>query len=117
MKILLITQYNVLNIKNDRFSLFHHNCRGLKHNSSELFSLLDSILSHTFSIIGLSETHLNEFDHDLYNLDGYNHISNYRTERKCGGVSILVKDTFQYHERVDLKLMTDDLEKVFIETD
>ena len=104
-------------ITENNFSMFHHNCRGLSHNSTELFSLLNSILSHSFSVVGLSETHLTESDHNLYSLNGYTILSNYRTERKCGGVSLFVKSKLSFRDRADLNLMKNECETVFIELD
>ena len=104
-------------MSNDTLSFIHHNCRSLNRNFDEISQLLTSDLKHSFSVIGLSETHLNSSNFDLFNIDGYSYLSNYRTDRKGGGVSIYIKENFIMKERSDFNIMEEAVETIFIEID
>ena len=66
-------------------SFLHINCRSLLGNFDK-FRVLTTNLSNSFSVIGLSETWLNDNTHDLVNLPGYDFISNHRQNKVGGGV-------------------------------
>ena len=44
------------------------------------------------SIIGLTETWLNDLNFSLYNIVGYNHVYKYREKKSGGGVSMYNKE-------------------------
>ena len=104
-------------VTQNTISFFHHNCRGLKANSGQLFTLLSDLLDLKFTFIGLSETHLNDITNDLYTLQGYTAINYIRSHKSCGGVSLLIKDNVSFIEREDLKIMNADIEALFVEID
>jgi hypothetical protein len=101
-------------LSNDCFSLFHINIRSMQHNLDGLLQYLE-ILSHSFSIIGLSETWLTVDNHTLFDIPNYKHLKAYRSTRVGGGVSIFVKENLKYQERNDLSIFDDTLETLFIE--
>ena len=56
------------------FSALHLNARSLAGNFDK-FNMLLSSIEHTFSVIGVSETWLNDSNFDLVNIPGYRFIS------------------------------------------
>ena len=68
-------------------SLFHLNVRSLPRNHAKLKMYL-SLLRNNFKFIGVSETWFTEATVHLYNIDGYNQVSVYRTDKRGGGVGL-----------------------------
>ena len=68
-------------------------------------------LSFRFSVPGFSETWLNDTSANIYNLTGFNHVSN----RRRGGVPSFIKTHIKYISRSDLDINNDDMESVFVE--
>ena len=102
------------NISTDSFSVFHHNIRSVPTNLCKLIIHLEN-LDFKFSVIGLSETWFKDHNVLVYNMDGYNHVYNYRLHRSGGGVSLFIKEDLQYTKLQNLCLMNDCIERVFIE--
>ena len=96
------------------FSLIHLNIRSVPKNLSH-FSNYCHGLPHTFSVIGLTETWLNERTRDLYGIDGYQHFSLVRDRKRGGGVSLFVQNDFNVTTRTDLGIMNENIEALFIE--
>ena len=71
--------------------MFHMNIKSLPKHFDELQQYLD-VLKYDFSVIGISETWLNEYNTDLYELSGYVTIKCCRKERRGGGVSLYIRD-------------------------
>ena len=67
-----------------KFSLFHMNIKSLPKHHSELETYLDS-LCIKFSIIGLTETWLDENKEALYDIPEYTCINRFRSNRKGEG--------------------------------
>ena len=67
---------NALNTEG--LSLFHINIRSIRRNFSRLTNLLASI-NNKFSIIGISETWLQDSSHTV-DIEGYNFVHNYRPD-------------------------------------
>ena len=86
--------------KIDFLSFFHSNIRSLVRNFDCLTNLLDS-LNQKFSIIGISETWLNNLEHNV-DIDGYNFVHNYRSDRPGGGVGLYLASELEYKSRIDL---------------
>ena len=101
-------------IDNSNFSVFHLNVRSLPKHFTELESYLNG-LPIDFSVIGLTETWLNESTADIYNMQGYQNYNNYRTGRRGGGVSLYIKEGLNSEIRNDLNLMDPSMEALFIE--
>ena len=98
------------------FSLCHLNIRSMKKNIAQFESFLD-LLDHDFTVVGLTETWLNECDCNLYKLDGYSIVENHRECRVGGGVALLVRDWLTVAERDDICVYNSDIESVFVEID
>ena len=100
---------------NDKgFSLMHLNIRSVPKNLSQFYNYSQG-LKFTFSVVGLSETWLNESTRDLYNIDGYQHFSLVREKKRGGGVSLFVQNDYNVIARTDLDVMSDEIEALFIE--
>ena len=56
-------------------------------------------LNQEFDIIGLSDTWLKENEVDLYNIQGYNHVAMPRVYAERDGVSLYVRNLFNYEIR------------------
>ena len=103
--------------KHDKpFSVFHMNVRSLPKHFSELDLYLGS-LQHQFSILGITETWLNETNCDLYGLHGYSSIDKFRHNTPGGGISLYVRDNILFKERSDLAVFNRELEMLCIEID
>jgi hypothetical protein len=74
----------------------HINIRSVNKNFMPFTTYLQT-LDHTFDIIGVSETWLNETSVDNFKTNCYNTESIYRSDRIGGGVSLLIKDSIQYY--------------------
>ena len=73
------------------------------------------MLTINFSIIGISETWLNEDTKNTYNINGYNSEHLCRVDKRGGGVSIFIQEGIQYSRRTDLDIINDYVEAIFIE--
>ena len=70
-----------------------------------------------FSFIGLTETWLNSDNYNLYYLQNYNMLHNYRCGRSGGGVALYIDSTFNFKSRKDMSVMDDSIETIFAEID
>lgn len=73
--------------------LFHLNVRSVVKNGDELFTFLKS-LAVEFHVILLTETWLDDAS-EFFNVPGYTAYHSVRSERRGGGVSVLVRDHIQ----------------------
>ena len=71
-------------------------------------------LDHNFTIIGFSETWLQEFNCNLYGLNGYTIVERHRST-PGGGVAVCISDDVNFMERQDLELFDENMESVFVE--
>ena len=70
-----------------------------------------------FSFIGLSETWLDKYKHEFYDIQGYYCINRYRENRRGGGVSLHIHEGIP-HIRINyLEYFDNKLESIFIEID
>ena len=53
-------------------------------------------LQFNFSVIGISETWLNDYNCDLYNINGYDFVEAHRSGRSGGGVGIFLVNYIIY---------------------
>ena len=97
-------------------SLFHLNIRSLPKNLNNL-ELYFKNLNMTFSVIGLSETWIQESNVLISGIDGYKCEHVYREKKTGGGVSLFVKNSIDYTKRDDLIMLNDSIETVFIEVE
>ena len=71
-------------------------------------------LDHDFTIIFYSETWLQEFNCNLYGLNGYTIVERHRLT-PGGGVAVCISDNVNFMERQDLELFDENMESVFVE--
>lgn len=103
------------NISSKNFSCLHINARSLSKNIDKL-QLLLTRLSHSFSVICVSETWANGINDSFLNLPGYNCVVKPRVNKIGGGVAIYVRDDLVYKVRSDLCLVNcDDVDVAFIQ--
>ena len=98
----------------DVLSLCHVNIRSARNNLGNFENYLN-MLNHDFTVIGLSETWLNDDNSDLYSLSGYKVIGHHRVNRADGGVAVCVQEHVYFKKRPDLSYFDEDCETVFIE--
>ena len=96
--------------------MFHMNIKSLPKHFDELQQYLH-MLEYDFSLIGISETWLNENNVDLYDLNGYVTIKGCRKERRGGGVSLYIRDEISFATRNNLGYFDSEMESIFIEID
>ena len=72
-------------------------------------------LSFKFSFIALSETWLDEYKQDLYELPNYTSINKFRENKKGGGDSLYIADYLPFNCRHDLEYFDSEMESLFIE--
>ena len=111
-------EYEFSNLVHDNrvesnFSLLHINARSLAKNLHQLIVYLET-LNHTFHVIAVSETWVNNINYSLLNIPGYNSLTNYRTDRRGGRVALYIHELLTYKERLDLTTnITSNYECVF----
>ena len=80
------------------FSLCHINIRSQKANLSSFEICLEN-LQFNFSVIGMTETWLNDYNCDLYSLNGYNFVEAHRSGRSGGGIGIFLVNDIPYQKK------------------
>ena len=102
------------NFSDADFSFLHLNIRSLPHNLVKLTDYL-SCLNIKFSVIGISETWLNDSDHSV-DINGFKFLHKYRQNRTGGGVGFYISNDLEFKLREDLSLHNvDTVESLFIE--
>ena len=91
------------NLSVEEFSLMHLNIRSLPKNIGKLSDFL-SFIYNRFSVIGLSETWLNNDNLDLYELPEYKSVHLTRPSKKGGGVSLYVHRSHDYIELPEMNI-------------
>ena len=96
------------------FSFLHLNIRSLPHNLVKLTDYL-SCLNIKFSVIGISETWLNDSSHSV-DISGFKFLHcKYRQNRTGGGVGLYISNDLEFKLREDLSLHNADIaELLFI---
>ena len=80
------------NVKQNGLSVICFNIRSFNKNSEEFLTNTN----HIFDIIILTETWGKDDTHTLFNIPGYNSLHNYRKNKRGGGVSLFIRDTYKY---------------------
>ena len=101
-------------ITDNNFSIIHINIRSLPRNLDVLRHYL-STLRVKFKIIAISESWLNANNSELYGLEDYNLISNFRSNRRGGGVSLFIHKSITYNIVSSLTISDVHIESLFIE--
>ena len=96
------------------FSFLQLNIRSLPHNLVKLTDYL-SCLNIKFSVIGISETWLNDSSHSV-DISGFKFLHcKYRQNRTGGGVGLYISNDLEFKLREDLSLHNADIaELLFI---
>jgi hypothetical protein len=102
--------------KNSSLSMLHLNIRSLPKNIDSLMATIRTT-SIAFDILGFTETWLKPANADCHGIQGYTHEFSTRDDRPGGGVSIFVNEKWNYRERPDLNVSSDDIEMLWIEID
>ena len=95
----------------DDFSILHLNSRSVNANFDNIHNFISGF-SHTFTVISVSETWLNDNDFSKFNIENYVLINAPRHGRRSGGSAIYVHNSVVYREREDLKLITDSTDDI-----
>lgn len=105
---------NNTNSNENNFTILNINVRSLRKNFDKLRECIKTT-NEQFTVIGLSETHLNDKPSEYYNIPGYNFEYKNRISRGKGGVGMYISQTVKYKVRSDLNNATDHYESCFIE--
>ena len=103
-------------MSNKHFSVLHANIRSLNANFDKCLDLLQQ-LTHTFSLIGLSEIKINsqnENTTNCYNIPGFD-IKYQRSLSNAGGVGLFISKKVSYFVRDDLSRTEAEFESLWIE--
>ena len=106
--------YNTIPSTPDLFSLLHLNARSLFNKINHLNILLSEI-NHSFSIIGISETWLDDTSGPIISIPDYTFIYNNRKNKTGGGVGLFVSNKYDFIVRHDLCPYEDCIEWLAIE--
>ena len=97
------------------FSIMHLNARSLFGNFDKVNVLLNNI-HKPFSVIGVSETWLNDAISELVNIIGYSFVSNHRKPKSGGGVGIYLQNDLDYKLRPECNFSDPEvIETLFVE--
>ena len=96
------------------FSIAHFNCRSLKRNFENMSKFL-KCFTHTFSLIGLTDTWLTNTETPLLGLPNYIFITNNRQNKCGGGVGIYLNNDLKFKRREDLEILNDCVETICAE--
>ena len=88
-----------------RKSILNHLCPGAAKKITEL----------KFSVFSITESWLKDYNKDVYNLVGYEHICKIRKNRPGGGVSIYIKNSIKYNIRENLFIDVDGVDSISVE--
>ena len=107
-----------LNPNNYNLLALQLNIRSIVAHQHELKQLLRDLekKNSPIDVVLLCETFLTNKTICMVNVGGYTHIGNYRSKKKGGGVSILLKEGISYKRRPDLDVFQEgETEPVFVE--
>ena len=85
----------------NKLSFLHLNIRSIRNKFDALLNYLH-LLTHKFSIIGLTETWLNDMDGDNFKIPGYNLTKVNRQNKGGGGICIFTRENIKIKLRNDL---------------
>ena len=101
-------------LKSQKFVIFYIDIKSLPKHYDELEIYLSS-LNFKFYFIAHSETWLDEYKQDLYELPNYTSTNKFRKINKGGGVPIYIDDYLPFKCRHDLEYFDNEMESLFIE--
>ena len=109
-----MNELNKLKYNLNTLSVLQLNGRSIVKNFDNLKLLLKSI-HNTFYVISICETWFNEFNMNLFVLQGYTSFHTIRNHKKAGGVSIYIKSSFSTNKIVILSLSNLYIDTITIE--
>ena len=86
----------------NKLSLFHINVKSLPKHHDELELYINS-LKFKFSVIALTANWLDESKQDLFDLQGYNCLHEFRKGKRGGGVSLYIENGINFINMPDLE--------------
>ena len=95
----------------DGLSIICFNIRSFNKNSEEFLAYLTNT-DHTFDVIILTETWGRDDTRTLFTIPGYNSLHNYRKNKRGGGVSLFIKNTYKYLPIDELDISDEILESI-----
>ena len=98
----------------DEFSIIQLNVGSIPKNLQH-FELFMSNLNIHFTVICITESWLKESNVNTYAITGYKHEHVYHKHKAGGGVSLFIKEHFEYKNRTDLNILSKYMESNFIE--
>ena len=107
-----------LNPNNNNLLALQLNIRSILAHQHELRQILQDLekKNSPIDVVLWCETFLTKKTIGMVNITDYTHISNYRSKKKGGGVSILLKEGICYKRRPDLDIFQEgETEFVFVE--
>ena len=96
---------------NTGLSLLCFNIRSFSKNSEEFLGYISNC-KHSFDVIVLTETWAKDETHYLFQIPGYNSLHNFRKNKRGGGVSIFIKDTYNFTPIDELDISEEALESI-----
>ena len=100
---------------NKLFSILNLNIRSIVNKFKSLKFLLET-LKHTFSIVSLTETWLDNENCKKFKLDNFSYVSMNRSNKKGGGVGMFISNDLNFKLRPDLNINEEGVsESLFIE--
>ena len=104
--------FNVIDSKS--LSICHVNIRSLQCNFYALKNYFAG-LEFEFTLLGVTETWINDMNCDYFSMPAYHFIENHRSDRSGGGVGIFLRRNCDFCIRDDLVVFNNLFESVFIE--
>ena len=92
-----------------KFSILNLNIRSLAYNYDNLIAFLN-ICGDNFHIITLNETWITPLSEDNFNIQNFKAYHIYRTNAKCGGVSIYVRDNIPSKKLDEVSIISNHIE-------
>ena len=92
-------------------SVICFNIRSFSKNSEEFLGYISNC-KHSFDVIVLTETWAKDETHCLTQIPGYNSLHNFRKNKRGGGVSIFLKDTYKYTPIDELNISEEAFESI-----
>ena len=92
-------------------SLLCFNIRSFSKNSEEFLGYISNC-KHSFDVIVLTETWAKDETQYSFQIPGYNSLHNFRKNKRGGGVSIFIKDTYKYTSIDELDISEEAFESI-----
>ena len=113
-----VDQIKDLNYEKSDLNILHINIRSLVSKKDNLCSLMKNLENENYSIdvILVCETFMNDNNHSMCNIDGYNMECKYRKNKSQGGVAIYISEKLNYTNRPEIGIFLEGtIESNFIE--